>query len=49
MKKLIYDENGLWYELQDDYYLPCLKSYAEKEHRPIGIWGTAAFTVYQTA
>ena len=26
MDKYIYDEkNGLWYELQGDYYLPCLK------------------------
>jgi len=25
MEKQIYDEkNGLWYELQGDYYLPCL-------------------------
>lgn len=26
MDKYIYDKkNGLWYELQGDYYLPCLK------------------------
>ena len=26
MEKYIYNEqNGLWYELQGDYYLPCLK------------------------
>ena len=26
MEKVIYDEkNGLWYELQGDYYIPCLK------------------------
>ncbi len=26
MDKFIYNEiNGLWYELQGDYYLPCLK------------------------
>ena len=31
MKKYIYNKkNGLWYELQDNYYLPCLKL-AEKE------------------
>lgn len=25
MKKYIYDNsNGLWYELQGDYYIPCL-------------------------
>ena len=27
MKKVIYDEqNGLWYELQSDYYIPTLKA-----------------------
>ena len=37
MEKQIYDEtNGLWYERQGDYYLPCL---AIPEHRPIGVWG----------
>lgn len=26
MEKHIYDEkNGLWYELQGDYYIPCLE------------------------
>ena len=39
MDKYIYDEsNGLWYELQGDYYIPCLTLSAEEE-RPIGIWG----------
>ena len=39
MEKYIYDEkNGLWYELQGDYYIPCLKLPAE-EQRPIGAWG----------
>lgn len=39
MDKYIYDEtNGLWYELQGDYYIPCLILSAEKE-QPIGIWG----------
>lgn len=39
MKKYKYDEsNGLWYELQGDYYLPCLKL-SEEKHQPIGIWG----------
>ncbi len=38
MEKYIYDEkNGLWYELQGDYYIPCLKLPAE-EQRPIGFW-----------
>ena len=39
MEKTIYDEsNGLWYELQGDYYIPCLAIPAQEE-RPIGIWG----------
>ena len=39
MEKYIYDEkNGLWYELQGDYYLPCLKL-PEEEQQPIGVWG----------
>ena len=39
MEKVIYDEkNGLWYELQGDYYIPCLKL-SEEEQQPIGIWG----------
>lgn len=39
MEKRIYDEkNGLWYELQGDYYLPCL-SLPEEEQKPVGIWG----------
>lgn len=40
MDKYIYDKsNGLWYELQGDYYIPCLTLPTEKEHKPIGIWG----------
>ena len=39
MEKYIYNEqNGLWYELQGDYYLPCLKL-SEEEAVHIGIWG----------
>lgn len=39
MEKVIYDEkNGLWYELQGDYYIPCLKL-PDEEQQPIGIWG----------
>lgn len=39
MDKYIYDEkNGLWYELQGDYYLPCLKL-PEKVEVHIGVWG----------
>ena len=40
MDKYIFDEsNGLWYELQGDYYIPCLTLPTEKEHKPIGLWG----------
>lgn len=39
MEKRIYDEkNGLWYELQGDYYFPCL-SLPEEEQKTIGVWG----------
>ncbi len=39
MEKYIYGEsNGLWYELQGDYYIPCL-SLPEEEEQPIGLWG----------
>lgn len=39
MDKYIYDENnGLWFELQGDYYIPCL-TISEEEQRPIGVWG----------
>ena len=35
MEKTIYNEsNGLWYELQGDYYIPCLTVPAEEE-KPI--------------
>ena len=40
MDKYIYDEsNGLWYELQGDYYIPCLTLPTEKENKPISLWG----------
>lgn len=39
MDKYIYDENnGLWYELQGEHYVPCLILPPEEE-KPIGIWG----------
>ena len=39
MEKYIFDKsNGLWYELQGDYYIPCL-AVPSQEERPIGIWG----------
>lgn len=31
--------NGLWYELQGDYYIPCLALPAEKGNKSIGLWG----------
>ena len=37
--KYIYDDkNGLLYELQGNYYIPCLILPTEKE-QPIGLWG----------
>ena len=30
--------NGLWYELQGDYYIPCLVL-DEEDTQPIGMWG----------
>ena len=39
MDKYIFGEsNGLWYELQGDYYIPCL-ILSEEETQPIGLWG----------
>ena len=39
MEKYKYDEsNGLWYELQGDYNLPCLQL-PEEEPVHIGVWG----------
>ena len=39
MKKHICDENnGLWYELIGDYYIPVL-TLSSDEQRPIGKWG----------
>ena len=40
MEQYVYNEqNGLWYELRGDYYIPCLDLPAEKEERSIGVWG----------
>ncbi len=48
MDKYIYGENnGLWYELQGDYYLPCLTLPPEEE-KPVGIWGERALMVNST-
>jgi len=39
MEKYIYNEqNGLWYELQGDYFIPCLVL-DEEDTQPIGMWG----------
>ena len=39
MENRIYNEtNGLWFEKQGDYYLPCLEL-PEQEDVEIGIWG----------
>ena len=39
MEKYIYNEqNGLWYELHGDYYIPCLVL-DEEDTQPIGMWG----------
>lgn len=39
MEQYVFNEkNGLWYELQGDYYIPCLKL-PDEEERPIGVWG----------
>lgn len=43
MEKYKYDEsNGLWYELQGDYYLPCLQL-PEERTGAYRYMGTAAF------
>ena len=43
MEKFIYNEsNGLWYELQGDYYIPCLRL-PDEEQIEIGIWGQRHF------
>lgn len=38
MTKTIFEEMGGSYEMQGDYYLPCL-SLPEEEQRTVGIWG----------
>ena len=37
-KHIFNEDNGLWYELAGDYYLPCLTVPAE-EKQSIGVWG----------
>ena len=36
-KYIYYTKNGLWYELQGGYHLPCLKL-PKEESRHIGVW-----------
>ena len=39
MEKVIYDKsNGLWYELQGDYYIQCLRL-PDEEQVEFGVWG----------
>ncbi len=38
MAKTIFEEMGGSYEMQGDYYLPCL-SLPEEEQNPVGVWG----------
>lgn len=39
MEKYIYDQkNGLWYEQNDDYCVPCL-DLSEATQQPSGMWG----------
>ena len=39
MAKTIFEEMGGTYLRQGDYFLPCLSLPAEKENKPIGVWG----------
>ncbi len=39
MANTIFEEMGGAYARQGDYNLPCLSLPAEKENRPIGVWG----------
>ena len=39
MAKTIFEEMGGAYVQQGDYLLPCLSLPAEKENKPIGVWG----------
>lgn len=39
MENQFFDEtNGLWYELKDGYYYPCLTT-PEESSQPFGMWG----------
>ena len=44
MEKQIYDKkNGLWYELNENYYLP----YCPKKNSVLSAYGAATFAVYK--
>ena len=49
MDKYIYDDkNDLWYELQGDYYIPCLMSYLTSRKRTAyRLMGTATLAVFE--
>ena len=48
MDKYIYDaSNGLWYELQGDYYIPCLTLPAEKKTNLSVCGGSDTNTTYR--
>ena len=37
-KHIFNEDNGLWYELTGDYYLPCVTAPTE-EKQAVGVWG----------
>ena len=39
MAKTIFEEMGGTYVRQGDYFTPCLTLPAEKENKPVGVWG----------
>lgn len=39
MARTIFEEMGGTYVRQGDYFIPCLTLPAEKENKPIGVWG----------
>jgi len=50
MEKYIYDEsNGLWYELQGDYYIPCLTLPTEKENKLSAYGDSDTNAIYRNA
>ena len=46
MEKYIYNEqNGLWYELKGDYYIPCL-TIPKEEQQPSACGGVGIFGIF---